>query len=607
MSAHPVLTLDGSALDVHLLARVSRDPRTRVEIAPDAVERVAKGRAQIESIVERYSASYESGSDDLEHVYGVTTGFGEFKNAAIPPEHLEALQRNILLSHAVGVGPGTGEDDRTCYFPPEVVRCAMILRLNAFLQGHSGVRVELCVCIRDMVNARVIPLVPLKGSVGSSGDLCPLSHTFGVLLGEGRYAVAHEPGDMGPGWMNDTLHARELERTIGRPPTPPSYKEGLALTNGTTYSTALLALAARDACEILLLADIAAALSLEAMCGRRRALDPRVHALRPHAGQARAASMMRALLVGSTLADHADDLQDPYSLRCAPQVHGASRDALSYALMVLESELASVTDNPLFFPDDPGDGSDGRPDDGQGPAFSAGNFHGQPVGLAADFLAIGLAEIANISERRTQMILDKHHSRNLPAHLAPFAGVNSGFMIAQYTQASLVSENKILCHPASVDSIPTSANSEDHNAMSTIAARKLREVLANVQACLAIELMVAAQAVEWRVAVPSRADPNLRGTIGSAKPTIERGQRQIEEFAIAVADDKRSSIADRLGVGTRPAYLAIRGVSPPLTDDRMLADDIRRIRVLFESGRLVEDVARAVPIDPFRVRPLRSV
>jgi histidine ammonia-lyase len=387
-------------------------------------------------------------------------------------------------------------------------------------------------------------------------------------------------------------------------PVPVSYKEGLALTNGATFSVAQLALAVHDAEILAGVADIATAMSIEAICGRTRAYDPIVHDARNMTGQRDSAANIRALVAGSQLTDRAKSLQDAYSIRCSPQVHGASRDAIAYAKMIAVAEINAATDNPLFFPelnrrpfdvqsrldrgDDPSDLGDER-------AFSAGNFHGQPIALAADFLAIAVSELANIAERRTQLLLDKNHNRNLPANLIAKRGVNSGLMLSQYCAAGLVSENKVLTHPAAVDSIPTSANTEDHNAMASIASRKLRTVVANAQAVLAINLMAAAQAIDWRVGMdisPSAA-VITRNAIGDVDK-LEAAEDEARRFTQAMADDHRdATIAPKLGAATRVAYRAIRAVSPPLIKDRVLERDIRHIRTIVADGSLVAEVNAA--------------
>jgi histidine ammonia-lyase len=586
------LVLDGSSLTLEDLARIARDPRVQVEIAPAALSRVEASRAQIEALASQYEEEWRTpgGASHPVLEYGVTTGFGEFKNVPIAPDRLEELQRNLLLSHSVGAGETADPDNPANYFEPEVVRAVLAIRLNAFLKGHSGIRPVMARALQAMLNRGIVPLVPIRGSVGSSGDLCPLAHLFVVLLGQGRYFVVREPADLACRPREPRSGLGRLREDLGREEIPsPSYKEGLALINGTTFSAALLALAVHDAGRAAEAADAAAALTLEAVCGCARAFDARVHQARGLEGQIACAASLRRLVRGSQLIERAGAVQDVYSLRCAPAVHGAARDTIVFARKVAETEINAATDNPLFFPgqdDEPFDhefaanwpaGYDGR----ERISFSAGNFHGEPVGMAADFLAIGLAELASISERRTQMLLDRHHNRNLPSNLIPHRGINTGLMIAQYTAAGIVSENKVLTHPASVDSIPTSANSEDHNSMSTIAARKLRTVLRNTQTVLAIELLVAAQAVEWRVAM--EIDPvKPRSRVLS---DWEKADREAELFEQRTQPERRQEIAARLGEGTRRAYLTVREAAATMVRDRALDGDIRAARRLVEAGR----------------------
>jgi histidine ammonia-lyase len=582
------VVLDGGSLTLRDLARLARDPRVRVEIHSDALARVESSRAQIERLVERYVEEWgkgEEGRPVLE--YGVTTGFGEFKNIPVAPDQLQELQRNLLLSHSAGAGLTADPDNPANDYEPDVVRAVLAIRLNAFLKGHSGVRPELARTLQAMLNRGIVPRVPLHGSVGSSGDLCPLSHLFVVLLGEGSWFVVREPADLGFRPREIRRGLGQLEEDLGMPPTQPSYKEGLALNNGTTFSTALLALAVHDAEAAAETADVACALSLEAVCGSARAFDARVHEARGHAGQIAVAAHLRELLRGSRLIEAAGAVQDVYSLRCAPTVHGAARDSIAYARRVAEVEINAATDNPLFFPADETppwdwDFRENWPEGYRGDqraGYSAGNFHGEPVGMAADFLAIGVAELANISERRIQMLLDERQNRNLPANLIPCRGVNSGLMLAQYTAAGLVSENKVLTHPASVDSIPTSANAEDHNAMSTIAARKLRTVLRNVQAVLAIELLAAAQAVEWRVAMG--IDP--RANKAKSPSEWKRAVQESKDFEEGTRPERRPVIAEKLGEGTRRAWLQVRELAPPMLKDRTLDGDIRAVRAAVET------------------------
>ncbi len=631
------ITLTGDSLTIPDLVQVARDPRVKIACAPDALERVARGWEQIRTVVDEYQDALDTGCP-LPRVYGVTTGFGEFKSRRIAPEHFEQMQRNILLSHAVGVGENIDPNDPVNYFRVEVVRGALLLRLNAFLKGHSGVRPELVDCIVRMLNNGIVPLVPIRGSLGASGDLCPLAHLFVVLLGEGRYFRVETPDDL----VYDTYAGLEIRAArehlaidLGvEELLEPSFKEGLALTNGSNFSCAMLALTVFDAEQLANSADIAAAMTLEAICGRSRALDPKVHAARGLDGQCDSAANLRSLIAGSKLIDTADDVQDAYSVRCTPQVHGATRDTIAYARMVVERECNAATDNPLFFPDagEPWDKATfhaNRPESfADVHAYSAGNFHGQPLALAADFLCIGVAELADIAERRTQMLLDARHNRNLPSNLIAKAGLNTGLMIAQYTAASVVSENKVLAHPAAVDSIPSSSNTEDHVSMSTLAGRKLRTVLGNAQAVLAIELLVAAQALDWRVGM--NRDPNPRtddqwkgGASGLAKPpsellpiegeaaegfvgsvpdapvvmpggTVSVSDEEWQAFRTATQPENRDKIAVRIGTGSAAGYCAVRDVVEPMDADRVVEPDIRAVRRIIDDGTLLARVNAAL-------------
>lgn len=587
-------------LELAELVRVATDPTVKVECDEDALADVRACAAHVS----------ELGSSD-KPVYGITTGFGVFKGIAIPHDYagrnLRAeMQRNLLLSHAVGVGESTDRDDPSNYFPADVVRAALLLRLNTFLQGYSGVRPELVDRVKGLLNDGIIPLVPIRGSVGSSGDLCPLAHLFCVLLGHGRYYEVHNSADIAR-----TVHEYKDASKLEHLHLAPSTKEGLALTNGAAFSAAILAMCVDRATSLANTADIAAALTLEAVCGCTRALDEKIHLVRRMKGQIDCAANLRNLVEGSKLRDKTTEVQDAYSLRCAPVVHGASRDAIAYARMVVEREINAVTDNPLFFPgSDPCDAPasrDGRDPDKDYESYSAGNFHGQPIGLAADFLAIAVSEFANISERRIQMLLDKNHNRNLPSNLISMRGLNSGFMLAQYCAAALVSENKVLAHPASVDSIPTSANAEDHVAMATHAARKLRTVLGNAEAVIGIELIAAAQAIEWRTAMPDYHDPNPPSTGKHTDPDLRSAFEEAAQFQNRVPAEKEAIIG-MLGCGSRAAYLHLRFNSDaqkriaPMFQDRMLDEDIRRARQLVSDGSLVNAVNRGIG-DPLRDIP----
>ena len=483
-------------------AELSDDGRRKLRAARELVERVAAGAAG-------------------EHTYGINTGFGRFVERTIPFELSGELQLRLLRSHACGVGEP---------YPDEVVRAAMALRANALAKGYSGARVETVELLLACLNRGVLPEVPSRGSVGASGDLAPLAHLALPLVGEGWATV---DGERLPG-------AEALAR-VGLAPVRLEAKEGLSLINGTQFMSAVGALALVRARRLAKAADVACALSVEALQGSRAAFRPEVHTLRPFPGQMDSAANILRLLDGSAIIEAhrwCDKVQDAYSLRCAPQVHGASRDLVDYADRTLSIELNAATDNPLVLVE-------------QGELVSNGNFHGQPLAFALDALAIAVSELASISERRLERLTNPSLSDGLPAFLTPDGGLNSGFMIPQYVAASLVSENKVLAHPASVDSIPTSAGQEDHVSMGNASGLKCWQVLGNCERALAIELLAAAQGVEF---------------LAPLEP----------------------------GTGTRAAHAAIRALSPPLVEDRPLAPDIELVAAAIRSGDLVDAVEREV-------------
>lgn len=413
-------------------------------------------------------------------VYGVNTGFGKFAEVRISRHQVEELQRRLILSHAAGVGPP---------MPIDVVRLMMLLKIHALAQGYSGVRADVVDLLAHMFNRQVIPVVPTKGSVGASGDLAPLAHLALVMIGEGQ------------AWIRQAnqWHVVSGAQALAKAQLKPvrfAAKEGLAILNGTQAMTAYAAWSLLQARQLLKTADIVGAISLEALLGTLSAFDARIHNLRRHPGQQLVAANVRHLLADSPIvASHRDSdhkVQDAYSLRCMPQVHGAVRDAVTHVESVVERELNAITDNPLVFPD-------------TNEVLSGGNFHGEPVAIAADYCALALSELASIAERRIEHMLDPAVSE-LAGFLMPDGGLNSGFMIAQVTAAALVSENKVLSHPASVDSIPTSANKEDHVSMGAHAARKTAEIADNVGYVLAIELLCAVQALDMRAPLqPAKA------------------------------------------------------------------------------------------------------
>jgi len=480
---------------------VARSGR-RVELSGDAIERMRASRAVVETLVAEGRTAY-----------GVTTGFGDLADVRIEPEQTAELQRNLVRSHAAGVGDP---------LPAEVVRAMLLLRANALAIGLSGVRPDVVELLLGMLNATVHPLVPSRGSVGASGDLAPLAHLALVLIGEGEAWV----DDAGPG-----PGAEALERA-GLSPLVLEAKEGLALLNGTQLMGALAALALDDARRLATSADVIGAMSHEAMLCTASAFDEALIGARPHPGQVTVAAHLRRLLAGSEIgSSHAGSLhkvQDAYSLRCMPQVHGAVRDALDHLERVLGVEMNAATDNPLVFP--------------TGEVISGGNFHGEPLALAIDYAKMAVAELASISERRSARLVDANLS-GLPPFLTDAPGLRSGLMIAQYTAAALVNELQTLSHPSSVDTIPTSANQEDHVSMGATSALHLREAVDRAEAVLAIEALCAAQGLDF---------------LAPMRPA--------------------ESVAH--------AHARLRALVPHLAEDRPPADDIRQVRELLRAGEL---------------------
>jgi histidine ammonia-lyase len=507
------LTIRGSNLTLDEVEAVARQRRP-IRLSPEVCAAIERSEAVVTRVVQ-----------NREVVYGITTGFGKFADRVIPPPAVVELQHNLLRSHAVGVGPR---------LPDDVTRAMLLLCINALAHGASGVRLSTVQALVELLNRNVLPVIPLKGSVGASGDLAPLAHLALVLIGEGE-AIFN--GEQMPG--------SAALACAGIQPIQLGPKEGLALINGTQGMTAIAALVLHDARTLCKTADIVGAMSLEAVRGTNRAFDSRVQALRPHPGQIASAANLRRLTADSEIiASHRYDshkVQDPYSLRCMPQVHGASRDALAYAQRVVEIEINAVTDNPLVFADN-------------GEVISGGNFHGQPVGLAMDTAAIALAEFADIAERRIEAMLDPNFSE-LPPFLTRHAGVDSGYMVSQYTAAALVSENKVLAHPATVDSIPTSANQEDHVSMGMLAAHKAADILWNTQTVLGIELLCAAEGIDYRR--PLRSGPAIEAV-----------------------------------------HELVRAQIPHLDDDRVMYPDIERAAELIRSGAVLATAERCLgPLD----------
>lgn len=517
--------LDGEHLTMEDVVRVADAPSKgeaiEVVLSAQAAEAVRRAEYAVAEFV-RHGAI----------VYGVTTGFGAFKDRIIPPDEVRQLQRNILMSHAVGVGPALDE---------KTTRAMMLIRANTLAKGYSGIREETLHLLLDMLNRGVHPVVPCQGSLGASGDLAPLAHMSLPLigLGEAFYQGLPMPG------------AVAMERADLLPVTLEA-KEGLALTNGTAFMAAIGVLTSVQAENLACVADVAGALSLEALHGTTTAFDERIHAVRPHPRQIECAAFIRGLVRGSDFVRGNDsvDVQDAYTLRCIPQVHGAVHEAISYARGVLEIELNAATDNPLIFFES---GERTKPQ-----VLSGGNFHGEPLAIAMDYLALALAELGNMSERRLTRLTDEaSNQETLPAFLIKHGGLNSGFMLTQYTAAALASENKVLAHPASVDTIPTSANTEDHVSMGAIAARQARQIADNVERILAIELFAAAQGIDFR-----------RIVLGSGA---------------------------RLGAGTAPAWTLIRQRVPFLDHDAVMYPYIEAIRQLIASGELIREVHKALP------------
>jgi histidine ammonia-lyase len=510
------IILDGDSLSIADVWIIVHE-RVPIKLGTAALKKVDASR----HLVEHWIATNEV-------VYGVTTGFGAFANVQISPGDIERLQRNLILSHSSGTGEA---------LPPTIARAMLLLRINALAKGYSGIRRSTLEFMKDYLNAGITPIIPMQGSVGSSGDLVPLSHLVLTMLGEGTVL-----------YNNVAMEAKRALTKAKLRPLQLTAKEGLALINGTQMMTAYVALAVHEAKALAKIADIAAALSVEALKGTDTAFDERIQKLRPHPGQIAAARNMRRLMQASEIREshryNDPRVQDAYSVRCIPQVHGASRDAINYADRTVTVELNSATDNPLIFPKEK-------------IHLEGGNFHGQPIALTADFLAIALAEVANISERRIERLVNGSLA-DLPRFLTDKGGLHSGMMMAQYTAASIVSENKVLCHPASVDSIPTGANLEDHNSMGSIAAQKLWKVLSNVWTVIAIEVLCSCQALDFT-------------------RKSKKGQRPM-----------------RCGKGTEAAYQLFRKKVPHLEEDRVLSKDIDASLHIVRDGTLLRAVEKAI-------------
>ncbi|MCB0831932.1 MAG: histidine ammonia-lyase [Bacteroidetes bacterium] len=498
--------IDGNHLTLDQIEDILDQDRF-VKLSESAILQINKSREVIEHIV-------RSGSV----VYGVNTGFGKFSDVQISAENIDILQENLVKSHASGIGEA---------FSNDVVKTMLLLKANGLAKGYSGVRLDIVETLVEMFNRDVLPVVPEKGSVGSSGDLAPLAHLALVMIGLGEAE-----------YQGERLRGAEAMKRAGIPVVKLHSKEGLAILNGTQTMTAVAAINSIRASNILESADIVGAMSSEVLLCTDGAFDARIHRVRHQEGQQVSAENLRTLLKDSPLVKShigCKKVQDAYSVRCMPQVHGASRDAAVYVRSVVEREINAATDNPLVFSDH------------EGTVISGGNFHGQPVALSMDFLAIAMSEIGSISERRIAWMMDANLSDGLPAFLAKDGGLNSGYMIAQYAAAALVSENKSLCHPASIDSIPTSANKEDHVSMGTIGARQCLQVIQNVEHILGIEWLCATQAADFR---------------------------------------KPIALAPR----TAKAYALLRDAVPILDKDRVTSDDIEKATALLRRKRLVSEV-----------------
>lgn len=497
--------VDGEGLGLKQVLAVAREGAP-VKLHPSGRSKLLKSRDVVENILRQERI-----------VYGITTGFGRFSDVLISRQDSDSLQENIIMSHACGIGEP---------LPPEAVRAMMLLRANSLAKGFSGVRPEVVELLLEMLNAGIHPVVPAKGSVGASGDLIPLAHVALAMIGLGE--VEHQ-GRAAP--------SEKVLQEAGLTPLQLTAKEGLALINGTQYMSALGTLALLDAFQLFKAASIAAAMSFEALEGIASAFDDQVHEVRPHCGQKTCAALMLRLIRGSDLLMRRDHkrVQDAYTLRCIPQVHGATLDALQYIRSVLEIEINSATDNPLIFPN-------------SGDIISGGNFHGQPLALALDFLAMAVNELGNISERRIERMVNPALNNGLPAFLTKNGGLNSGLMLLQYAAAALVSEGKVLAHPASVDSIPTSGNQEDHVSMGSIAAYKGRQVVENISWVIAAELLAAARAMRF--------------------------------------------ITHRPGGGSGAAFRLLQGTLPAEDGDRILYKDLQSVHKLLKNGAIVQEVEK---------------
>ena len=515
-----MIEIDGHSLDLAEIQRVAFGGE-EVVLSPESTQKITQSREWVEKIIQRGTP-----------VYGINTGFGIFADKKISREEIRTLNRNLILSHAVGTGDN---------LPVEVVRAAILIRANTLAKGYSGVRLVLINTLLEMLNKGVHPNIPSQGSLGSSGDLAPLSH-LGLVLSTDQQDLEEHSGYAT--YQGKIYSGKKAMAKAGIQRIILEEKEGLALNNGATFSAAIASLVCAEVENLLAISEIALSLSLESLLGISSAFDPRIHQSRQHPGQIRFAKRILALTRGSTLLDSTDRVQDAYSLRCSPQVHGPVYETLDFAKNVIQREVNAATDNPLLFPD--------------GEAISGGNFHGEPVGMVMDFIAIALSEIAGISERRIYRLTDGRLNEDLPPMLVDnhqAAGLNSGMMMPQYTAASLVLENRALASPDSIYSLPTSASQEDHNANAMTAARHALQIVNNTRHILAIELYTAARALDLRL----RAHPELNPGRGSAA-----------------------------------AHKIIRDNVPYQPGDTLWGPEIDQVKSLIENGRLISGVNKAL-------------
>ena len=515
-----MIQITGQSLTLEEINQVALDFDS-VSLSPEAEDKIQKSHQWVEDIISKGDP-----------IYGINTGYGVFANRKISSQETRILNRNLILSHAVGTGPALSVD---------IVRAAMLIRANTLAKGFSGVRLIVVNTLLEMLNKGIHPIIPSQGSLGSSGDLAPLSH-LALVISTDAEDLEEESGFAE--YQGNQLRGKSAMKKASIPRIILEAKEGIALNNGATFSAAIAALACSDAKNLLSTAEISLAMSLEALLGISSAFDPRIHESRQHPGQIRVAEAIRKLINGSTLVDSTDRVQDAYSLRCGPQVHGPAWEILDFASKVLSREINAATDNPLIF--------------GESDAISGGNFHGEPIGLVMDFLGIVMTEISGISERRVYRLTDGHLNENLPPMLVDKhedAGLHSGMMMPQYTAASLVLENRSLATPDSTNSLPTSAAQEDHNANSMTAARHTRQIIKNTTHVLAVELYVAARALDIR-------------------------SRDIKDA--------------KLGLGTGAAHQCIRENVPYQAGDALWGPEIEIVRDLVESGRIATEVQQVI-------------